>query len=203
VTRRIVLSAVVVASLGLTQAASHARPAWALVELVLLHLFFVADLWCRPPAVGIDLDSRARVLVSKGYMAALVYLPLAPWGPEWPLAPVVGTGLTAVGALLTLWARLALGRTGTEVLTILPDHRLHTGGPYRVVRHPIYAGFALAFLGHQVAFSSAPGLALWLVFALHVLRARIRREEAMLLEHFGDPYDAYMRTTWRMFPCLY
>jgi protein-S-isoprenylcysteine O-methyltransferase Ste14 len=89
------------------------------------------------------------------------------------------------------------------VLTILPDHRLHTGGPYRLVRHPIYTGFALAFLGHQIAFSSAPGLAFWLLFAMHILHRRIRREEAMLLAHFGECYRAYMRTTWRMFPGLY
>jgi protein-S-isoprenylcysteine O-methyltransferase Ste14 len=202
-TRRVVLSAVVAGSLGLTLGAARGRPAWALVELVLLHFLFVADLWCRPPAAGEDLDRRASVLTTKGYMAALVYLPLLGWGPGWPHAPMLGTGVTALGALVTLWARLALGRSGTEVLTILPDHRLHTGGPYRLVRHPIYAGFALAFLGHQVAFSSAPGLVLWLLFALHILRGRIRREEAMLLEHFGDQYGAYMRRTWKMFPCLY
>ena len=202
-TRRLILSAVVAGSLGLTLAPSRGRPAWAIAELVMLHLFFLADLWCRPPSAGEDLDSRASVLTSKCYMAALVYLPLLPGGPGWPLAPALGTALTALGALVTLWARLALGRSGTEVLTILPHHRLHTGGPYRVVRHPIYAGFALAFLGHQIAFSSVTGLALWFVFALHILRGRIQREEAMLLGHFGDRYAAYMRTTWKMFPCLF
>jgi protein-S-isoprenylcysteine O-methyltransferase Ste14 len=183
---------------------SRHHPVAAVVELVLLHLFFLADVLRRPAVVGAEQDTPRQVLASKVYMAGLVYLPLATsagYGPA--VAPLLGTALTGLGALVTLWARVELGGMGTETLAILPDHRLHTGGLYRIIRHPIYCGFSLAFLGHQVAFRSLPGLLLWALFTVHIIHRRIRREEEMLLSHFGDRYQRYMAATWRMFPCLY
>jgi protein-S-isoprenylcysteine O-methyltransferase Ste14 len=204
VSRRIALSFLIAISMVLSAAWSRHHPAAAVVELVLLHLFFLADVQVRPAVVGADEDRPGQVLASKAYMAGLVYLPLlTSAGYGLAVAPLLGLALTVLGALVTLCARVELGGMGTETLVIVPDHRLHTRGLYRLIRHPIYCGFSLAFLGHQVAFRSLPGLLLWALFTVHIIHRRIRREEEMLLRHFGDRYQRYMQATWRMFPCLY
>lgn len=203
--RKLALSVLIVGSMAVATWWSRQHPTLAVAELLLLHLFFLVDLLIRPPVAGIDQDSPRHVRMSKAYMAVLVYLPLLvpAWGYGPAYAQAVGASLTVLGAMLTIWGRSALGRMGTETLTIVPGQRLHKSGPYRFVRHPIYCGFSVAFLGHQVAFTSPPGLLVWLLFMVHIIHRRIRREEDMLLEHFGAQYREYVRTTWRMFPCLY
>jgi protein-S-isoprenylcysteine O-methyltransferase Ste14 len=41
---------------------------------------------------------------------------------------------------LTIWARLALGVMWSAAPTLKQEHKLRTGGPYAVTRHPIYTG---------------------------------------------------------------
>lgn len=126
------------------------------------------------------------------YLAAVL-----PWGagleriPPSPLAPV-GEILTLLGVLLALWALLALG----EAFGIAPaDRGLTDRGPYRWIRHPMYAGELLAFLGHLIARPGALALALFLASAA-LTALRIRWEEGTL-----EGYEAYAaRVPWRLIP---
>jgi protein-S-isoprenylcysteine O-methyltransferase Ste14 len=90
------------------------------------------------------------------------FLPLAAW-PFWAAA---GATLTAAGLSLAIWARAHLGQNWSGTITIKEDHELVTDGPYRAVRHPIYTGLLLAFVGQAVARGElqeavAVALALW------------------------------------------
>jgi protein-S-isoprenylcysteine O-methyltransferase Ste14 len=138
-------------------------------------------------------------------MLALVYFPL--YGPQGsaskPWFAVVGLGITTVGVTLGLAGRVALGRMGTASLTIITEPTLYTKGLYRFIRHPIYSGFALVFLGHQVAFLFMPGLIIWLVFVMSFIYPRIQVEEEMLVEQFGNRYLAYQNSSWSMLPYVY
>ena len=51
-----------------------------------------------------------------------------------------GLCLTLLGGLFRAWAQNSLGSFFTFELTIKPDHRLITTGPYSLVRHPSYLG---------------------------------------------------------------
>jgi protein-S-isoprenylcysteine O-methyltransferase Ste14 len=99
------------------------------------------------------------------------------------------------------WTHVALGRFWSAQLTLRQDHQLVTVGPYRWVRHPMYA--ALFVWITCVALVAANWL--FVVFALAtiaMLLARTPKEEAMMLQAFGARYSAYASRTGRFFPKL-
>lgn len=129
---------------------------------------------------------------------------LLPWGaglfPS-PSAPLplraAGEALQLLGVLLALWALLALG----EAFGIAPADRglVAERGPYRAIRHPMYAGEILAFAGWLLEHPALEGAALLAVAAL-LAALRIRWEEEIL----GEAYRAYAaRVRWRMIPLVW
>jgi protein-S-isoprenylcysteine O-methyltransferase Ste14 len=78
--------------------------------------------------------------------------------------------------------------------------QLCTTGPYRLVRHPIYAGgIWLGSLGVALMFNS------WIVIlqpvvSYVVLSLLVRKEESMMTAVFGEEYRRYASRTGRLFP---
>jgi len=116
-------------------------------------------------------------------------------GPSWPL-PLAGAFLA-----VALAACVALAWLGTSFSVLAARRTIRTGGPYRLVRHPIYAlELALTMIAAGAyAWWAAPiaGIA-----AALSLAPRIAAEERRLA---GDPaYQAYVRTVrFRLVPGLY
>ena len=102
--------------------------------------------------------------------------------------------LMVVSAILMTVSILALGRS----FGIVPANRgIKSGGPYRIVRHPIYSCYVLFDIGYLMG---APTFRNGLVFVAVVvsLYVRARYEEKFLLR--ADPaYQAYARQTRSMF----
>ena len=123
-------------------------------------------------------------------------------GAQWQFWAALGAALTLVGLLFTVWARIYLGRnwSGTGA-TIKADHELVTGGPYALVRHPIYSGLELAFIGTALAIGQWRGV-LAIVLALIAVVHRIIVEERLMREQFGAAYDAYARRVRALVPGL-
>jgi len=98
--------------------------------------------------------------------------------------------LTAVGLLFTVWARVYIGRNWSGVVTIKQGHELIDTGPYAVVRHPIYTGLLIAFIGSAVARGEWRGV-LAVLIAWAALWRKLRLEERWMIERFGEKYVAY------------
>ncbi|HVT49615.1 MAG TPA: isoprenylcysteine carboxylmethyltransferase family protein [Vicinamibacterales bacterium] len=65
-----------------------------------------------------------------------------------PDALVLAGGVMVVAGLgVTFWARWHLGRNWSSMVVVKQAHALVRTGPYRRVRHPIYSGLLLAFVG--------------------------------------------------------
>ncbi len=57
-----------------------------------------------------------------------------------PWLRVIGTICLLLSTAFTLWARLVLGKMWSFSAVAKASHQLHTDGPYRITRHPIYTG---------------------------------------------------------------
>ena len=105
---------------------------------------------------------------------------------RWQLAVV----LVALGLGFAVWARVHLGRNWSGSVTLKENHELIRSGPYKYVRHPIYTGLLLAFLGTALACGEARAL-LGLALIVLSFRRKLRIEEALMQEAFPGEYQRY------------
>lgn len=82
------------------------------------------------------------------------------------------------------------------------DHELATDGPFRWVRHPIYAAMNLLALGTAIW---VPNAGTWAGFVAMCVAGdvRARAEERLLVAAFGERYRAYRASTRRFLPGVY
>jgi protein-S-isoprenylcysteine O-methyltransferase Ste14 len=118
-----------------------------------------------------------------------------------PPQPVLG-GAVMVGAGVLLVSALRVFQSWRLLARIEEGHQLCTQGPFRFIRHPIYASMDLLALG---TFLWAPS---WIVLVGASLIAlsgdrRGRAEERLLADVFGDAYRDYCRRVARTVPGLY
>lgn len=118
----------------------------------------------------------------------------------WLLA---GLSVMAVGYGLRFWAIHTLGRFFRFVVTIASDHRVVREGPYRVIRHPGYAGLLLTQAGFGIALGNPLSLFICLTVPITALMPRIRSEESALRESLGAEYGSYAEGTARLVPGLW
>jgi len=116
---------------------------------------------------------------------------------------VVGVALFWAGLIVRWYAIIHLGRYFTVDVAIAANHRLIATGPYRVVRHPSYAGALMAFLGLALCRANWASLVVLIVPIFLVFLRRMRIEETALLRAFGDQYRDYMNRTKRLVPAVY
>lgn len=125
------------------------------------------------------------------------------WGrvdlPAW--VRVLGFAIGLVSVAWLVWVFRTLGANITDTVVTRDNHALVTGGPYRYVRHPFYAG------GFHLMLAIALVTANWLLALLYVaigvlLTIRTDKEEEKLVERFGDGYREYMSRTPRFRPRL-
>jgi len=116
------------------------------------------------------------------------------------LITIAGEVLAVAGITLRFWAILALDEFFTFVVGIAADHRVVQHGPYRLLRHPGYAGALLALLGVGLVLANWLSVLLLVVVPVLALGIRIVVEEATLAAALGAEYRAYAARTARLIP---
>ena len=126
------------------------------------------------------------------------------WSPAFPLWLILlGFFLIAFGYAFAVWA-LVENRFFSSVVRIQTDrgHVVCDSGPYRIVRHPGYAGNVLPLLGIVLALSS-----LWTLIpaavALVIAVIRTAQEDRTLQEELPGYKEYARRVRYRLFPGIY
>jgi protein-S-isoprenylcysteine O-methyltransferase Ste14 len=148
------------------------------------------------------------------------YVPVVLLPVEWLLPPVlialrigeieagwlpvrcVGLAVGLAGAVLLVWASVLLGRFLIHDAAVREDHTLIASGPYRFVRHPVYAGYLALLLGTGIASLNVGLLLLWPVSLLGIL-IQAASEEQLLGVRFGQDYERYVGRTGRLVPSFW
>jgi protein-S-isoprenylcysteine O-methyltransferase Ste14 len=121
--------------------------------------------------------------------------------PVGPFLPVLGTVVLAAGLGFSVWARRHLGSNWSAHVVVKEGHALVRTGPYQYVRHPIYTGILLAFLGMVVTIGEWRGL-LALPLALLAFARKSTAEEERMRQTFPE-YENYQRETAALIPFVY
>ena len=119
-----------------------------------------------------------------------------------PVHSVAGSVIFVIGLTVAIVAQATLWRSYHSTLIVTEDQQLITRGIYRLARHPLYLGVLIAAIGIPVYASSLYGLLIMFVLIPLILN-RIRIEERMLTEHFGDVYRKYRETTSKLIPFVH
>jgi protein-S-isoprenylcysteine O-methyltransferase Ste14 len=139
-------------------------------------------------------EPRAAAIGGTFLLIVLMWLPMGAAS-----APVLVTAnvLMLVGTLGSLWCLHFLGRSFAVMASA---RELVTGGPYQLVRHPLYVAEAITVLGVVMAhWSLAAVLVGAAQFALQF--RRMQHEERILREAFPE-YDAYAQRVPMIWPSL-
>lgn len=140
------------------------------------------------------------------WLSPLVYLVNPHWMawskiglPDWVRWVGVGIGVLCTASIYWLFSSIGSGITPTSATR--KEHKLITSGPYRWVRHPLYTTGSSMFVAFGMMADN------WFIAALGMLAfigmaSRTPREEANLIEKFGDEYREYMKRTGRFIPRL-
>jgi protein-S-isoprenylcysteine O-methyltransferase Ste14 len=108
-----------------------------------------------------------------------------------------------LGLAMRAWSIATLGGAFRTTVEVDPGQAVVSGGPYRWIRHPSYAGLLLILAGFGPALGNWLSLAACLVFPLPALVRRIQVEEAELNGVLGDAYRAYQAETALLIPGLW
>jgi protein-S-isoprenylcysteine O-methyltransferase Ste14 len=155
----------------------------------------------KPPSPPDSKRERASILgiALQGVGYAVVwsvrrpaFTPIVSLGKLFEVGTAIITMVLAIGSVWFISAAVrTLGKQWSLAARVLEGHNLITTGPYNVVRNPIYTGMFGMLLATGLAISHWIGLLIAvIVFAIGTL-VRVRSEERLLREAFGEEFVAY------------
>jgi protein-S-isoprenylcysteine O-methyltransferase Ste14 len=104
---------------------------------------------------------------------------------------LAGLSIAVASALFAAWAMWSLGKSYGIRMDLFEGHRLVTEGPYRITRHPMYLGIVSFHVGATLAMESLGLLVITLLYVIPFTAIRVRAEDAVLAERFGDEFRAF------------
>ena len=146
-----------------------------------------------------------RLIVGVGALLAGVISRMAPSATIRPAAVAEWIGLVLFwgGISLRLWSFHTLGQYFTFTVQTSSDQPVIADGPYRVIRHPSYAGLFLVIMAVGLFIGNWFSLVCLTVAIAGGLVFRIRVEERALMQNLGDGYRDYAATHKRLVPFIW
>ena len=147
------------------------------------------------------------ILAWAGFFIPLIWIASPVFSfAEYPLrtGPLIsGLVCFVIGLWLFYRSHTDLGTNWSITLEVRERHRLITQGIYRRIRHPMYSALVLYGIAHALVIPNwVAGPSNLVAFAV-LFALRVRSEERMMLDQFGDEYSAYMARTKRLVPGIW
>ncbi len=167
---------------------------------------------------GMDGAEARKEGKALGTLTVLEIVILALYYLRFPPLRSLDIPLTSAGAAFAFWSGAFFGIFGlalvaaamatldgeySPVVELKADHRLVTTGPYRFLRHPIYAGLFLFNIGVALLAANAVIAFVWIPGFAGIVGMRLRHEESVLQRRFGPRWQDYRRKTGAFFPILH
>lgn len=151
-------------------------------------------------------DRGSMLFMITGYWAAIFLNPICvhfmpfilPLNLFW-----VGAAFVMLGIFVRVYSVWTLRKFFTLNVQIASKQELIRNGPYKYIRHPAYTGSILTLLGAAFSFRSPFGLVATAIIVIVIYGYRIRIEERLLEESFGEVYKSYEKETWRLVPHIW
>ena len=115
---------------------------------------------------------------------------------------IIGLLLFVVGFTIMLFGQVTLFRNYSSSVVIRENHQLVTHGIYRITRNPMYLGLIMVITSFPLYATSLYGFLTSLVL-IPLILFRIRLEERLLTEEFGEAYRMYKGATHKLIPFIY
>lgn len=181
-----------------------AYASWCALLIVWLPGYFLRKRSSRIPNLARQIPTTALLvlafvcLFNPGILAPDIRLT-----PQNAVLGWAGIAIAFAGIAFAIWARVVLGGNWSGiVMEIKEHHELIQSGPYAIVRHPIYTGLLLAILGTALTLGTlAAYLAVALALAAFLIRVRV--EEGLMQEQFGESHDVYRGRTKKLIPFVW
>jgi protein-S-isoprenylcysteine O-methyltransferase Ste14 len=155
----------------------------------------------RTAFLGILLEGLGYALV--WFVRRSRFTPLVSMNVAIEIAVAAITVLIAVGSVwLVLTAVRTLGKEWSLAARIVEGHRLVREGPYGIVRHPIYSGMFGMLVATGLALSHWGALIAAMIMFWFGTNLRIKVEEGLLRDEFGEEFDMYVRKVPALLPTL-
>jgi protein-S-isoprenylcysteine O-methyltransferase Ste14 len=140
------------------------------------------------------------IAISLGVLASIfLNVPIS----NWIFVQYFGLLLIIAGMILRFISILTLGNLFTVDVTIRDNHKIKKDGVYGIIRHPSYTGSILSFIGFGISLNNWISLIVITILIVMAMLYRIKIEEKLLIDQFGNEYLDYSKKTYRLIPCIY
>ncbi len=116
---------------------------------------------------------------------------------------LTGVSLIALGLIIRWFAILTLKKSFTVNVSVSDDQILVQSGLYKYIRHPSYLGSLMSFLGLGITFNNWISLFVIFVPICFSFLYRIKIEEDVLGQAFGNKYSNYVKKSWKLIPKVF
>jgi protein-S-isoprenylcysteine O-methyltransferase len=177
---------------------------------VIYALWLIQTVYLTVSAFGARRDTKAHPMQSLGLLFAMIAAGLLPrlrmfrfvnFAPVSRVVSLVGVIVCAFGMAFLVWARQTLGKNWSQTVSAKEGHELVTSGPYRFVRHPIYAGGLAACIASAVVAGGPFVFALLTVGPIFIWR--VGAEDKLMTQQFPNEYPVYMKRTKALIPFVW
>ncbi|MBU0561578.1 MAG: isoprenylcysteine carboxylmethyltransferase family protein [Bacteroidetes bacterium] len=115
---------------------------------------------------------------------------------------IAGLAVFIIFSWIQVKAFKSLGKSYSQEIVILKEHKLITTGLYKFIRHPQYLAQILSDLGAAFALLGYAILPLVILLEIPLFILRAKKEEKLLLKYYGEEYVQYKNRSWFFIPFI-